>query len=203
MPSATNITWQDGHVDREAREQLNGHRAAVLWFTGLSASGKTTLANAVDSRLHAEGVHACLLDGDNLRHGINANLGFSTDDRAENVRRIAECTRLFFDAGLIVLVAVISPTQAERDQARARLPAGRFVEIFVDTPIELCEERDPKGLYRRARAGEIPMFTGVSSPYERPPAAELHLDGAAPIADLAAQVVDHLRAQALIPQRAK
>ena len=199
MVKATNVVWQEGRVDLETRERLNGHKAAVLWFTGLSASGKTTLANAVDAELVSKGVHACLLDGDNLRHGINGNLGFSPEDRAENVRRIAECTKLFFEAGLVVMVAVISPAQSNRDTARALVPEGRFVEIFVDTPLAVCEERDPKGLYKKARAGEIPNFTGISAPYEAPVNPEIRLDGSRELTELVRQVVGYLRDQALIP----
>jgi adenylyl-sulfate kinase len=198
---ATNVSWQVTAVDLAHRERLNGHKAAVLWFTGLSASGKTTLANLVDQQLVAAGVHACLLDGDNLRHGLNANLGFSADDRAENVRRIAECSRLFFDAGLITLVAVISPTQADRDLVRARYPAGRFVEIHVDTPLGVCEERDPRGLYRKARDGQIPEFTGVTSPYETPREPELRLDGSGDAMQQAERVLAWLRAHEIIPAR--
>jgi adenylyl-sulfate kinase len=196
---ATNVTWQSTAVDRPAREQLNGHRAAVLWFTGLSASGKTTLANIIDQKLLAAGVHACLLDGDNLRHGLNSNLGFSPQDRAENVRRIAECSKLFFEAGLITLVAVISPNRSDRDMVRAMFPRGCFVEIHVDTPLEVCEDRDPRGLYERARKGEIPQFTGVSAPYERPEDPEVRIDGSGEADEQTERVLTWLREQEIIP----
>lgn len=196
---ATNVTWQATAVGREDREQLKGHRAAVLWFTGLSASGKTTLANMTDRKLLAAGIHSCLLDGDNLRHGLNGNLGFSPQDRAENVRRIAECSKLFYDAGLIVLVAVISPNESDRKMVRGKFPDGGFVEIHVDTPLEVCEERDPRGLYKRARAGEIPQFTGISAPYEKPIEPEIRIDGAGDADEQTERVLGWLREQGVIP----
>jgi bifunctional enzyme CysN/CysC len=170
---ADNIHWQALDVNRAARSQLKGQRASALWFTGLSGSGKSTIANLVEKRLHALGRHTYMLDGDNVRHGLNKDLGFTDADRVENIRRVAEVTRLMVDAGLIVLVSFISPFRSERRMARELLEAGEFVEIFVDTPLEEAEKRDPKGLYRKARRGELKNFTGIDSPYEAPEHAEI------------------------------
>jgi bifunctional enzyme CysN/CysC len=169
---ATNITAVGHTLSREARVLRNGHKGGVLWFTGLSGSGKSTLALALEARLFAKGYHVYVLDGDNVRNGLNANLGFSPEDRAENIRRVGEVAALFADAGFLVISSFISPYRADRERARQ---AGRdsFHEIYIDAPIEVCEQRDPKGLYRRARTGEIPEFTGVSSPYEPPESAQL------------------------------
>ncbi|MBB5209149.1 sulfate adenylyltransferase subunit CysN [Chiayiivirga flava] len=172
---AGNIHWQHLDVDRAARAALKGQQPACLWFTGLSGSGKSTIANLVEKRLHAQGCHTYLLDGDNVRHGLNRDLGFTEEDRVENIRRVTEVARLMVDAGLIVLVSFISPYASERRTARERFAPGEFIEIFVDTPLEVCEARDVKSLYRRARAGEIPNFTGISAPYEAPESPELHL----------------------------
>jgi len=173
---AENIHWQALDVDRAARSQLKGQRACALWFTGLSGAGKSTIANLVEKRLHALGRHTYLLDGDNIRHGLNRDLGFTDADRVENIRRVAEVTRLMVDAGLIVLVSFISPFRSERRMARELLEDGEFFEVFVDTPIEEAEKRDPKGLYRKARSGALPNFTGIDSPYERPEQAEITID---------------------------
>ena len=173
---AHNIHLQALEVDRQARAALKGQKPCVVWFTGLSGSGKSTLANALEKRLHAMGRHTCLLDGDNIRHGLNRDLGFTPEDRVENIRRIAEVARLMADAGLTVLTAFISPYRAERELARSRVPAGEFVEVFVDTPLEVAESRDPKGLYRKARRGELKNFTGVDAPYEAPEAPEFRVD---------------------------
>jgi len=190
---ATNVHRQALTVDRAARAALKGQRPAVLWFTGLSGSGKSTVANLVEAKLHAFGRHTAILDGDNVRHGLNRDLGFTDADRVENIRRVAEVSKLMTDAGLIVLISFISPFRAERDQARAIMDEGEFVEIFVDTPIEECQRRDPKGLYKKALAGEIPNFTGISSPYEAPKNPDIHLKTANRDADsLADEVVDHL-----------
>lgn len=172
---ATNIHRQALDVDRPARARLKGQRPAVLWFTGLSGSGKSTIANLLETKLHATGRHTTILDGDNVRHGLNRDLGFTDADRVENIRRVAEVAKLMTEAGLIVLVSFISPFRAERDQARALMAEGEFLEIFVDTPIEECQVRDPKGLYKKALAGEIKNFTGVSSPYEAPETPDIHL----------------------------
>jgi bifunctional enzyme CysN/CysC len=173
---ADNVHWQALDIDRNARASLKRQRPTVLWFTGLSASGKSTIANLVEKKLFARGAHTYLLDGDNVRHGLNRDLGFTDADRVENIRRVAEAAKLMADAGLIVLVSFISPFRSERRLARGLMPAGEFIEIFVDTPLEVCRERDPKGLYARALAGEIANFTGIDSPYERPEKAELELD---------------------------
>jgi len=170
---ATNIHRQDLLVDREARARIKGHRAAVLWFTGLSGAGKSTIANIVEQRLNQRGIHTYLLDGDNVRHGLNGDLGFTDADRVENIRRVGEVARLFVDAGLVVLCSFISPFKAERQMVRERLGEGEFLEIYVDTPLEECMKRDPKGLYAKAKAGQIKNFTGIDSPYEAPDAAEV------------------------------
>jgi bifunctional enzyme CysN/CysC len=190
---AANIHRQSLLVDRKAREAQNGHKAAVLWFTGLSGSGKSTIANLVEQELHARGVRTFLLDGDNVRHGLNRDLGFADADRVENIRRVGEVAKLFVEAGVVVLCSFISPFRAERQMARELLAEGEFVEVFVDTDIESCIARDPKGLYAKALKGEIANFTGVSSPYERPDDAEIVLNTAEGPADvLASRVVEDL-----------
>ena len=186
---AANVHWQALDVDQGARAAIKGQAPRCLWFTGLSGSGKSTIANLVEKRLIASGHHTYLLDGDNVRHGLNRDLGFSDEDRVENVRRVAEVAKLMVDAGLIVLVSFISPFRSERRMAREMFAAGEFIEVFVDTPLEVCEQRDDKGLYAKARAGEIPNFTGIDSPYEVPEAAELVLDTTTEPAEKLAQVV--------------
>jgi adenylylsulfate kinase len=173
--STRNLTLQHGSVTRDDREAVTGQRGCVLWLTGLSGSGKSTIAHATEERLIRERRPCYVLDGDNIRHGLNADLGFSPDDRAENIRRIGEVAALFADAGLIAIVAFIAPTRAGRDRARSRVGSERFFEIFVDAPIAVCEARDPKGLYQKAKSGEIAEFTGVSAPYEEPEAPELRI----------------------------
>ena len=186
-----NIHWQALDVDKAARGAMKGQRGRVVWLTGLSGSGKSTIANLVEKQLFAQGRHTYLLDGDNVRHGLNRDLGFADTDRVENIRRVAEVSKLMVDAGLIVLTAFISPFRAERRMAREILAKGEFVEVFVDTPLAECEARDPKGLYAKARRGEIANFTGVTSPYEAPEAADLVLDGRdTAAAALAQQVLD-------------
>jgi adenylylsulfate kinase len=170
---ATNIKWHEGHVSRVRREEILRQHGALVWLTGLPSAGKSTIAFTTEHVLVEQGRMAYVLDGDNIRHGLNKNLGFSADDRAENIRRIAEVGRLFADAGLITFTSFVSPYRADRRLARELLGAGDFIEVFVDTPVELCEQRDPKGLYKKARAGLIPHFTGVSDPYEPPEHAEL------------------------------
>jgi bifunctional enzyme CysN/CysC len=172
---ATNVHWQALDVDRAAHAALKNQRPRVLWFTGMSGSGKSTIANLLEKKLHSEGRHTYILDGDNVRHGLNRDLGFTDADRVENIRRVAEVAKLMADAGLIVIVSFISPFRSERRAAREIMRPGEFVEIFVDTPLEECIRRDPKGLYERALKGEIPNFTGISSPYEAPEAPEVHL----------------------------
>jgi adenylylsulfate kinase len=173
---ATNVHWHEHRVSSADRKKLMGHKGCILWFTGLSASGKSTVANTVDHKLHVLGKHTYILDGDNIRHGLNKNLGFSATDRAENIRRIGEVAKLFADAGIITLTAFISPYRADRDAVRALMPAGEFIEVFVDASLETCEKRDPKGLYKKARAGELKGFTGIDDPYEAPLKPELVLD---------------------------
>lgn len=191
--SDENIVWHYHAIDREERERLNGHQGLVLWFTGLSGSGKSTVAGAVEQQLFQRGIHTYLLDGDNVRHGLCADLGFSDVHRKENIRRIGEVARLMVDSGLVVLTAFISPHRAERNKVRERLAQdGRFWEVFVDTPLSVCEARDPKGLYRKARVGELKNFTGIDGVYEAPERPEIHLDGRLPVAKLAKHVVDRL-----------
>jgi bifunctional enzyme CysN/CysC len=192
---ATNVHRQVLTVDRAARVAQNGHRPAILWFTGLSGSGKSTIANMVEAKLYAAGAHTYMLDGDNIRHGLNRDLGFTDADRVENIRRVAEVAKLFADAGLIVLVSFISPFRAERQLARELAEPGQFFEVFVDTPIEICRARDPKGLYKKADAGQIQNFTGISSPYEPPEHPEFHVHTQdQPPAVTAQQIFDGLRA---------
>ena len=189
----SNIVWHDHHVSKAERSALKGQRPCILWFTGLSGSGKSTIADAVETQLLARHKHTYLLDGDNIRHGLNRGLGFSDEDRIENIRRIGEVAKLFVDAGTIVLTAFISPFQSDRDRVRALVGTDEFIEIFIDTPLDVCESRDPKGLYKKARAGEIPNFTGIDSPYEAPRNPELQLrnDGIS-VGEAAQQVIDYL-----------
>jgi len=170
---SSNVVWHKPTIHREDRELRNHHKAMVLWFTGLSASGKSTLAHALEDRLHKMGVHTFVLDGDNVRHGLCSDLGFSLEDREENLRRIGEVAKLMLETGVMVLTAFISPMRKDRESVRSLFPHGDFVEIYCDASLEVCESRDPKGLYKRARAGEIPEFTGISSPYEPPVNPEL------------------------------
>jgi adenylylsulfate kinase len=168
-----NIYWHEGDIKTDDRERQNEHKGAVVWFTGLSGSGKSTVAQAVQSVLFEQGARAYVLDGDNIRHGLNKDLGFSPEDRVENIRRIGEVANLFTDAAVVTLTAFISPYREDRDKAREIAAEGRFFEVFVECDLDICEERDPKGLYKKARAGEIPQFTGISAPYEAPEKAEL------------------------------
>ena len=196
---AHNIHLQHVDVDKAARARIKGQQPGVLWLTGLSGSGKSTIANLVEKKLHAMGRHTYLLDGDNVRHGLNKDLGFTQADRVENIRRVAEVARLMVDAGLIVITAFISPFRAEREMARGLLDDGEFVEIHVDTPLEVAESRDVKGLYRKARRGELKNFTGIDSPYEVPTHAELRLLTAECTPEEAAdQVIACIRAMGMI-----
>ncbi|MBP6014700.1 MAG: sulfate adenylyltransferase subunit CysN [Alphaproteobacteria bacterium] len=196
---ATNVHWQALDVNKEARAELKGQKPAILWFTGLSGSGKSTIANIVERKLLAAGRHTYMLDGDNVRHGLNRDLGFTDADRVENIRRVAEAANLFVDAGLIVLVSFISPFRSERRSARELVAKDEFLEVFIDTPIEVCMTRDPKGLYKRAKAGEIKNFTGLDSPYEAPEAAEIHVKTVDLSAEAAADaIVERLRRAKLI-----
>ena len=217
MANDTNVTWHEHQVTREARERLNGHKGCVIWFTGLSGSGKSTVANTLDHLLWGYGFHSAVLDGDNVRHGLNAGpgilreahgeafaarfgLGFSAVDREENIRRIGAVAGLYCQAGLIALTAFISPYRIDRDRVRRTIPVGEFIEVHVDTPLDICEDRDPKGLYKKARAGEIKQFTGIDDPYEAPEAPELvlHSWDRTP-EELAHQVIDYLVEREIIP----
>jgi adenylylsulfate kinase len=211
MTNDTNVTWHEHSVSRDEREQLNGHKGCVVWFTGLSACGKSTVANLVDHKLHKIGLHSFVLDGDNVRMGLNAGpgmlkerhgedfskrfgLGFSAQDREENIRRIGAVAKLFCDAGLVTLTAFISPYRRDRDAVRSTMKEGDFVEIFVDAPLDVCEKRDPKGLYKKARAGELKGFTGIDDPYEAPAKPELVLNAGSKTAEtLADEVIAYLK----------
>ena len=187
------VVWHHSTVTHQARVKQKGQTPVVLWFTGLSGSGKSTIANAVESLLMEQGKHSYLLDGDNVRHGLNKDLGFSDNDRVENIRRIGEVAKLFVDSGSIVLTAFISPFIADRQQVRELLEPGQFLEVFIDTPLDVCEARDPKGLYKKARAGEIKHFTGIDSAYEAPNQPEIHIKTAqVSIEQCAAQIVAQL-----------
>jgi len=223
MAKSVEVVWHEHRISRADRERLNGHPGYVLWFTGLSGCGKSTIANLVDQRLHELGAHSFLLDGDNVRHGLNASpellkehgvefaarfgLGFGAMDREENIRRVGAVAELFAHSGIITLLAFVSPYRRDRDMVRQRLEAhraGDFIEIWVDAPLELCEQRDPKGLYQKARAGKVPDFTGVSAPYEAPLAPELHIDSATKNPnELADEVVEFLRRKGKLPTKEK
>jgi adenylylsulfate kinase len=218
MAMDTNVTWHEHQVSREARERLNGHKGCVIWFTGLSGSGKSTVANTLDHLLWGYGYHSAVLDGDNVRHSLNAGpgilrdthgedygarfgLGFTAIDREENIRRIGAVAELYCQAGLIALTAFISPYRIDRDRVRATMKPGEFIEVFVDTPLAICEQRDPKGLYKKARAGEIKHFTGIDDPYEAPESPELVLLAGEQTPDeLAHAVIDYLVTHGIIPQ---
>src|SRR5690606_11620062 len=176
MTKSTNIVWHESSVTKEDRQKLNNHKSGVLWFTGLSGSGKSTVSVALEKEIHALGIRTYLLDGDNVRHGLNKNLGFSPEDRTENIRRIGEVGKLMSDAGVLTLSAFISPYQEDRDQVRALLEEDEFIEIYVKCSVDTCEDRDPKGLYKKARAGEIKGFTGIDAPYEEPVNPEIVIE---------------------------
>ncbi|MGD0655045.1 MAG: adenylyl-sulfate kinase [Thermoguttaceae bacterium] len=210
------VQWHDHAVTREEREKLNSHRGCVIWFTGLSACGKSTVANLIDHKLHSLGLHSFVLDGDNIRHGLNAGpgmlkprhgeefakrfgLGFSAQDREENIRRIGAVAKLFSDAGIIAITAFISPYRVDRDRVRSLLADGDFIEIFVDAPLEVCEARDPKGLYKKARLGEVKGFTGIDDPYEPPLKPEMVLDAGSKSAEtLAEEVLAYLKSRKIL-----
>lgn len=196
---STNIVWHHATVTRQQREQINGHKSVILWFTGLSGAGKSTLAHAVEEALHYRGCRTFVFDGDNVRHGLCSDLGFSVKDRSENIRRVGEMAKLFVEAGVIALTAFISPFRADRERVRSLVPHGDFLEIYCRCPIEVCEQRDVKGLYKRARAGEIKDFTGISSPYEEPDNSELVVDtGMLSLEECVAQVLAMLRERGVI-----
>ncbi|WP_053368148.1 adenylyl-sulfate kinase [Bacillus sp. FJAT-27245] len=193
------IVWHPSSITKTDRQKLNRHKSFVLWFTGLSGSGKSTLANEVDRQLYSMGVRSYVLDGDNIRHGLNKGLGFSKEDRVENIRRIGEVSRLFVDSGMVVLTAFISPFREDRNRVRELFEPGEFIEVFVDCPLEVCEMRDVKGLYKKARRGEIREFTGVDSPYEAPNAPELLIDTSeSSVGDSARRVIRYLQNNGLI-----
>lgn len=195
-----NIRWHQASISRQQRESQAGHRSVILWFTGLSGSGKSTLAHAVEQALHMQKCRTFVFDGDNVRHGLCADLGFSALDRQENIRRIGEMSKLFIEAGVIALTAFISPFIADRDRVRKLVSAGDFIEIYCRAPLEVCEGRDVKGLYAKARRGEIADFTGISSPYEVPEAAELVVDtGSQALEECVDQVILYLRQQHILP----
>ncbi len=196
---ATNVVWHPRKITIDEIEKRNGHKGAVVWFTGLSASGKSTIAVEVEKKLFEMGINVYILDGDNVRHGLNKDLGFSPDDREENIRRIGELSRLFRDAGMLVLTAFISPYRKDRRQSRDLVDEGRFFEVFVKCSIEECARRDPKGLYKRAYAGEIKEFTGISAPYEEPEHAELIIEtDKLSIEESADQMIGYLKSQGII-----
>ncbi|ACQ94137.1 adenylylsulfate kinase [Tolumonas auensis DSM 9187] len=193
------IVWHQHDINKAARAEQKGHKAFLLWFTGLSGSGKSTIAGALEQELFRRGVHTYLLDGDNVRHGLCKGLGFTTADRQENLRRVGEAAKLMVDAGLVVLAAFVSPYRADRDAIRALLPEGEFVEVFVDTPLAECEQRDPKGLYKKARAGEIKHFTGIDDPYEAPVQPEVHIHNHdRSVEEVVAEVLAKLQARELL-----
>ncbi len=196
---STNVVWHEHRVAHENRVQRLGQKPGILWFTGLSGSGKSTLANALEASLFEQGRLTYVLDGDNIRHGLNRDLGFTDEARVENIRRIGEVAKLFVDAGVIVLTAFISPFRADREIVRSLVGPGQFIEIYARAPLDVCEQRDPKGLYKKARAGEIPHFTGIDSPYEAPENPELIVDTADHgLEACVAQISDDLRARGMI-----
>ncbi len=198
-PKSKNIVWSESHVEAAQREEILGHKPATIWFTGLSGSGKSTIALATEFALIARGINAYILDGDNVRHGLNKNLGFSPEDRTENIRRIGEVCALFCDAGLLVFSAFISPYRADRDLVRSKHAQGQFIEVHVNAPLDVCESRDVKGLYQKARAGEIPEFTGISAPYDEPLSPEITLEtGEYSIDECVQQVLAYLEAKGII-----
>ncbi|RPF54188.1 adenylyl-sulfate kinase [Aquisalibacillus elongatus] len=196
MTKSENIVWHDSKVVKEERQKLNGHKSAVVWFTGLSGAGKSTISVEVEKELYKQGVHTYRLDGDNVRHGLNNNLGFSAEDRAENIRRVGEVAKLMADAGLLTLTAFISPYREDRDKVREIMDDGEFIEVFVKCDLDVCESRDPKGLYKKARAGEIKGFTGIDDPYEEPNNPEIIVESDKnSIEECVQQVVNHLKAK--------
>jgi len=199
MTLSTNVVWHHATVTRARREAQNGHRGAIIWFTGLSGAGKSTLAHAVEETLYQRGCRTFVLDGDNVRHGLCGDLGFTAKDREENIRRIGEMAKLFMEAGVIVLTAFISPYRADRERVRGMVAHGDFIEIYCDSSIEVCESRDVKGLYKKARAGQIADFTGISSPYEAPEKPELNVNtGTAELDACVQQVLDELKQRSII-----
>ncbi len=199
--SSSNVVWHHATVTRSRRETQNGHRGCVIWFTGLSGSGKSTVAHAVEESLHQMGCRTFVLDGDNVRHGLCGDLGFSEADRKENIRRIGEVAKLMMEAGTIVLTAFISPFREDRQRVRGLMGHGEFLEIFCDCPLEVCEERDVKGLYKKARAGEVKHFTGISSPYEAPEKPEVSINTTQSLDSCVSQVIQLLQLRDMIPSQ--
>lgn len=194
-----NTVWHEQLVSKQQRSEQKGQKPCLLWYTGLSGSGKSTVANAVDTLLFKQGCHTYLLDGDNVRHGLNGDLSFTDEDRVENIRRISEVAQLFTDAGVIVSTAFISPFAQDRALAKEKMPEGEFIEVYIDTPIEVCEQRDPKGLYKKARAGEIKHFTGIDSDYDIPQAPQIHVKTAEQsVLECAEQIVAYLVKQGFV-----
>ena len=194
------VVWHHHKVSKEDRRRLNGHGSFILWFTGLPSSGKSSIAGEVEYRLHQRGVRTYLLDGDNVRHGLNKDLGFSPEDRQENIRRVGEVAKLFVDGGIVVLVAFISPYRRDRERVRELVEEGEFIEIYVKCPLEVCEERDPKGMYRKAREGKVKDFTGISAPYEEPLSPEITLESdKLSVEESAQKVINYLQERGLIP----
>ncbi|MBV7319530.1 adenylyl-sulfate kinase [Bacillus halotolerans] len=199
MTHNPNIVWHPAVIQKSDRQSLNGHKSCALWFTGLSGSGKSVLANAVDEKLYHMGIQSYVLDGDNIRHGLNRDLGFRTEDRIENIRRIGEVAKLFVDSGQMILTAFISPFREDRDMVRALFPDGEFLEIYVKCPLQICEQRDPKGLYKKARNGDIKHFTGIDSPYEAPLSPDLIIESdQTSIADGADLIIKKLQHKGII-----
>lgn len=204
ISQTNNVIWHNAIVTPRHREILSGHRSAILWFTGLSGAGKSTLAHAVEEQLFRMNCRTFVLDGDNVRHGLCSDLGFSVEDRTENIRRVGEMAKLFLEAGIIALTAFISPFRSDRDRVRTLVPKGKFLEVYCRCPLDVCEERDVKGLYKQARAGKIKIFTGISSPYEEPHEPDLVLEtGALSLEESVAHVIHLLRAQEIIPHTFK
>lgn len=202
IQKATNITWHEGVITKQDREKRLNQKGLVIWYTGLSGSGKSTLAHAVEEILFKRGQLCYILDGDNIRHGLNKNLGFSPEDREENIRRIGEVSKLFADAGIITMTAFISPYRADRDKARKLLDEGDFIEVYVKVPLDVAEERDPKGLYKKARAGEIKEFTGISAPYEEPLQPEITIDTSLNDIEASREIIlNYLEDRQLIPRK--
>ncbi|MEC1647583.1 adenylyl-sulfate kinase [Bacillus halotolerans] len=199
MTHNPNIVWHPAVIQKSDRQSLNGHKSCALWFTGLSGSGKSVLANAVDEKLYHMGIRSYVLDGDNIRHGLNRDLGFRAEDRIENIRRIGEVAKLFVDSGQMILTAFISPFREDRDMVRALFPDGEFLEIYVKCPLQICEQRDPKGLYKKARNGDIKHFTGIDSPYEAPLSPDLIIESdQTSIADGADLIIKKLQHKGII-----
>jgi len=199
MIKSKNITWHESGISKKDREEQNGHKGVVIWLTGLSGSGKSTIAVELQAQLFENNAQVFILDGDNIRHGLNKDLGFSPEDREENIRRIGEVAKLFTDAGMIAITSFISPYRKDRDANRELLPEGEFIEVYVKAPLDVCEKRDPKGLYKKARAGVIPEFTGISAPYEEPEDPEIIIDtDKLSVEESANKIIDYLRKKKII-----